>query len=470
MIVKVLPPKPAGTGRPLGTYILDLKHETAGERLGAYVPDPEKHKLEYARTVHTGVDDPCLAIGAIERHNAQNTRWHRLSRWDHVVVSFALKERPTREQMAVIEDRLMSSIGFGDHPRLSAVHGNTEMLHLHIAVSRIDPTTLKAEHPRHNHFKLQAEAARLEIDLGLRQERKTLLARERREIDDRALLDHAYTGHNVIDGEEMLASDTEQKTTVEFTREELSVLIQQATPSITPGVSESIFDKLAKATNAANISPTKAVAVELTRAELFAVMLDHAVGRDDAKPLRPDIQTNIHEKLLHSEERILAQEHKRSTMTTPRGKEHTEERDRLGRAPGGRATPGDALYARYETEKAIAIGERKAAEQRIYDRWATYQNDLRGFYDLRREQEKLNARQPSRVDRQNAHELLRAEQHGDRVAANQTRAMQLAKVRRDHPLPSWNAFLERESQRGDKEAARILQQNRAREMQHGHER
>ena len=81
----------------------------------------------------------------------------------------------------------MAAYGFGDHPRLSAVHKpdgkEVNNWHLHIVVSRIDSTTLKAENPRYGYFVLQAEAAKLEIELGLRQERKTLLSRERQEIE-----------------------------------------------------------------------------------------------------------------------------------------------------------------------------------------------------------------------------------------------------------------------------------------------
>ncbi len=461
MIVKLLPNRPAGTGRPLGTYLLAAKHEHKGERLGPYIPDPDKDKVLWSRTLHSGVNDPMQAIGAIERYNAQNTRKHSISRWEHIVISFTAGERATREQMETIEDRLMAAIGFGDHPRISVAHHDAKHFHIHIAVSRIDPTTLKAEHPRRSHLRLQAEAARLEIDLGLRQERKTLLARERREIDARIALDRSHNGrHHPADGGEMIATDTTQKTTLEFTREELSVLVQQGGPSITPGVSESIFDKLATATAAAAKLPSdQGVAVELTRAELFAVMLDHAVGRDDAKPLRPDLQANIQEKLLAGEKRILTQDRSETKEQETKVRQHQ------------RATPEKALEARYQTEKAIAIGALKEAEQRIYDRWGEYQKDLSGFYELRREQEKLNARQPSRVDRTNAHELLHAQQHGDRVAATKTRAMQLAKVRRDHPLPSWEAFLERESNRGDKEASRLAQKlQREREMDRGNER
>ena len=194
MIVKVIKARQAGSGRGLAEYVLALKSE--GERLGPYKDDP-KHteKVEWDRTVNTNADTARATISAIEQHNSNNLRKHSKSRWVHIVVSFGDGERPDQRQMAVIEDRLLQAIGFGDHPRISAVHSNTKdadtggYRHLHIAVTRIDPTTFKAEHPRHNHFKLQAEAARLEIELGLRQERKTLLPRERREIDKRIFLD-----------------------------------------------------------------------------------------------------------------------------------------------------------------------------------------------------------------------------------------------------------------------------------------
>lgn len=166
------------------------------------MPKPEGEKVEWSRTVNAGVEDAHRAITAIEKYNAQNLRAHRVSRWVHVVVSFPDGEKPTREQMAIIEDRLMQAIGFGDHPRLSAVHSNTRASptggyrHLHIAVTRLNPTTLKAEHPRLSQFRLQAAAARLELDLGLTQERKTLQLRERAEIDSRLSLDRAVDAHH----------------------------------------------------------------------------------------------------------------------------------------------------------------------------------------------------------------------------------------------------------------------------------
>src|SRR5215472_10298154 len=149
MIVKIIPPRQAGSGRHLAVYVLDLKKVNAHERLGEYALDTKSdgEKVLWPRTVNTGVDHPRFAVAAIEQYNAQNLRAHRVSRWEHIVVSFPDGERPTKKQMEIIEDRLMASIGWADHPRLSACHIDRHHFHLHIAVSRIDPETLKAEHP-----------------------------------------------------------------------------------------------------------------------------------------------------------------------------------------------------------------------------------------------------------------------------------------------------------------------------------
>jgi hypothetical protein len=150
------------------------------------------------------------------------------------------------------------------------------------------------------------------------------------------------------------------------------------------------------------------------------------------------------------------------------GARNQTDRDLGSGRQGGRATPFEALRARYNTEHAIAVGARKQAEQQIYDRFADYQQQLRGFHQLQYERQKLEVMRGS--ERHDKREVLKAERARDRVETQQLRAQQLAAARRDHPLPTWDSFLTREAGRGDQEAARILQQKRAREIQHGHER
>ena len=127
-----------------------------------------------------------------------------------------------------------------------------------------------------------------------------------------------------------------------------------------------------------------------------------------------------------------------------------------------RATPRDALYARYQSEKAIALGERKAAEQAVYDRFSGYHQQLTSFYNIQHERQKLEVQHWT--ERHLEHQVISAANRGDRVQATQLRSQQLAAARRDHPLPSWNSFLLRESERGDRVASQLLQriQNRDR--------
>ena len=182
MIVKIIPSYPAGTGRPLTRYVLELKHENKGEKLGPLVSDPDGHKVEWRRVTNVpGADSPAAAVGALEEYNARNTRAHSRSRFIHVIFSFPPGEKPTRQQYDRIEDRLMEALGLGDHPRVSALHGPD--WHGHVAVSRIDPATLLAQHPSYSRFKLQAAAYELESELGLKRELKRVAAPLREEID-----------------------------------------------------------------------------------------------------------------------------------------------------------------------------------------------------------------------------------------------------------------------------------------------
>ena len=76
-------------------------------------------------------------------------------------------ERPTREQMEDIEDRLCEAIGLAEHQRVSAVHQNTDNWHLHIALSSVHPTTFRNVAPFQDHFRLQEACAELELRHGL---------------------------------------------------------------------------------------------------------------------------------------------------------------------------------------------------------------------------------------------------------------------------------------------------------------
>ncbi len=94
-----------------------------------------------------------------------NTRARKKSL--HLVVSFAKGEYPPEEQLALIEHRLLGSIGMADLQRIRVVHDDTDNLHMHIAVNRIHPESLRSIQPSRDYPTLQKCARELEHELGL---------------------------------------------------------------------------------------------------------------------------------------------------------------------------------------------------------------------------------------------------------------------------------------------------------------
>jgi hypothetical protein len=61
-----------------------------------------------------------------------------------------------------IEQELLKSIGMESHHRLSVTHNNTANFHIHIAINRIDPETLKLIDPWQSKKKLDRKSIELE--------------------------------------------------------------------------------------------------------------------------------------------------------------------------------------------------------------------------------------------------------------------------------------------------------------------
>ena len=85
----------------------------------------------------------------------------------HLVVSFAEGERPPEEQLALIEHRLLASVGMVDLQRIRVIRNDTDNLHMHIAVTRIHPKNLRSIQPTRDYVALQRCARELELELGL---------------------------------------------------------------------------------------------------------------------------------------------------------------------------------------------------------------------------------------------------------------------------------------------------------------
>ncbi|AJE23498.1 TraI/MobA(P) family conjugative relaxase [Azotobacter chroococcum] len=85
----------------------------------------------------------------------------------HLLISFAPGEKPSAEVLRDVEDRICAAMGYGEHQRISAVHNDTDVLHIHVAINKIHPQRLTMHEP-YRDFKTRAEiCAKLEIEHGL---------------------------------------------------------------------------------------------------------------------------------------------------------------------------------------------------------------------------------------------------------------------------------------------------------------
>lgn len=87
----------------------------------------------------------------------------------HLVLSFHpedhIADKP--DILAYIEDECCKVLGFGEHQRISVLHTDTEHPHLHIAINRVHPETLRQHTPYYSHRKLAAFCQQMEQVLGL---------------------------------------------------------------------------------------------------------------------------------------------------------------------------------------------------------------------------------------------------------------------------------------------------------------
>ena len=168
MIVKVCHPKREDHFLNLSRYIRrdppDEKRVDNFASLSRYMTRDEDFA---AVATNCGCEDHDIdtAEQVILATQTLNTRAKKKSL--HLMVSFAAGERPPEEQLALIERRLLASVGMEDLQRIRVVHDDTDCLHMHIAVNRIHPKSLRSIQPTRDYDPLQRCARELELELGL---------------------------------------------------------------------------------------------------------------------------------------------------------------------------------------------------------------------------------------------------------------------------------------------------------------
>lgn len=109
------------------------------------------------------IGDAVALVVATQRANDRA----KADRTYHLLLSFPAGEVPSPEVLAQIEERMCAAIGFGAHQRISAVHHDTDNVHVHIAINKIHPTKLTIHHPSFDKRTLGETARSLEGEFGL---------------------------------------------------------------------------------------------------------------------------------------------------------------------------------------------------------------------------------------------------------------------------------------------------------------
>lgn len=156
MISKKIPRDKPGSFTDLALYLAAPKEE--GGKLD--------HLWIVNSTAGETIDNLNMTIFEVEAQQALNTRIKEDKQY-HLMVSFR-DERPSLEALRDIERQFAKALGFEEHPRVVATHTNTDNYHMHVAYSRIHPTTFKSHSPKWDYRERDKVCRAMEQKYGLK--------------------------------------------------------------------------------------------------------------------------------------------------------------------------------------------------------------------------------------------------------------------------------------------------------------
>lgn len=156
--------------RQLICYILDLSH-SASETLWMTSEEYQENLIDGKKLGGFNITNceglvPGMAMAEMIATQKKNTR-AKTDKVYHLVISFPEGERPMDAQLADIEETFASALGFAEHQRLSAIHRDTENLHLHVAINKIHPRTFNCLEPYNDYYIRDQTCLSLEKKHGL---------------------------------------------------------------------------------------------------------------------------------------------------------------------------------------------------------------------------------------------------------------------------------------------------------------
>lgn len=132
-----------------------------------YVANPDK--AEIIRVTNCdAVEDHNVEVALAEMNATQwlNSR-AKTDKTYHLIFSFREGERPSLEMLSEIEQHLCEKVGLGEHQRISAIHTDTDNLHVHVAINLVHPETGVKVTPYRDNIMLSEGAREMELKFNL---------------------------------------------------------------------------------------------------------------------------------------------------------------------------------------------------------------------------------------------------------------------------------------------------------------
>jgi hypothetical protein len=171
----------------LVSYLLDVRQnpELPYQTAEAYVHQGHSgEKVAWFRMEHCDSDTPAFLVAEVKATQALNTR-SKNDKTYHLVVSFPEGEKPSRDVIRDIEQTLCEGVGLGNHQRLLVVHQDTAHLHLHIAINKVHPESLRCVEPYYDHYQLNDLCRALEKKHHLQKDNRIEPDKERNHAQER---------------------------------------------------------------------------------------------------------------------------------------------------------------------------------------------------------------------------------------------------------------------------------------------
>lgn len=401
----------------LACYVVgakDKRDPAVFDRIASYIADSRggDDRVVGLRITNCRSEDFRISVDEIMHTQAANKR-AKGDKSYHLVISFPEGERPTVEQLRDIEDRLCEAIGYGDHQRISAIHDDTDNLHVHIAINKVHPQTMRCVEPYYDHPKLMAACIELEIKHGLIRDNHGRV--DEKQLSQGAAKMEAFSGRETLQAWIVANCAAELRDGLAQCKSWQDVHKQFAEYGLTL--------KPRGAGLVVGVHGLKAsVKASSVARDLSFETLTNRFG--DYQPAGPDVAK-------------------------------VEARQKYDRRPRLKSPEAEALFDRYKRERQAAELARSAGRQNIQEALFAFSAELKAAH-----------REQSREIRDNL-SLQADEKRRLRQAAQSTRRLdwtkrrelgreELAKLHGAIPLLTWPAFLEREASAGDEQALRTL--------------